>query len=88
MILVVAAFSDPIGKPLQLMFRVAMLAAACVFGAFAWGLYQEPHQTTRPDEQPTVAGNRRRVKRTRIGRKRYPDGTTESMFETHEEIEE
>lgn len=77
-----------------MLFRTFFIAAAGLCGAFAWGLMYgkpvEPSGPVRlPDESngPTNATTRRTVKRTRLGTRRFPDGSVETVYEKHEEEE-
>jgi hypothetical protein len=87
--------SDPVGRPMVLIFRVMMIGAAGLAGAFFWGLWFEkppeipkPPQEQLPEIVPTVGPQKRKIKRTRLGTVRHPDGRVETMFEKLESEEE
>lgn len=94
---VVTMGSDPVGQPMVLMFRVMMIGAAGFAGAFFYGLWfekpPEVPQRPQPQEQipeirPTVGTQKRKIKRTRLGTIKHPDGRVETMFEKLESEEE
>lgn len=85
---VVTIGSDPVGQPMVLMFRVIMIGAAGLAGAFFWGLwFQKPPEISKqPQEQipeigPTVMPRSRKLSRTRLRTVRHPDGRVETIFE-------
>jgi hypothetical protein len=92
---VVTIGSDPVGQPMVLMFRVMLIGAAGLAGAFFWGLWFEkppevPKQPQEPEQKseskdPTVEARIRRRKRVRVATRRNPDGTRDTVFETDEE---
>ena len=92
---VVTIGSDPVGQPMVLMFRVMLIGAAGLAGAFFWGLWFEkpPEDPKQPQEQqpeivPTFGPQKRKIKRTRLGTVKHPDGRVETMFEKLESEEE
>jgi hypothetical protein len=92
---VVTIGSDPVREPAVLMFRVMLIGAAGLAGAFFWGLWFEkppevPKQPQEPDKKsetkdPTVEARIRRRKRVRLATRRNQDGTRDTVFETDEE---
>lgn len=92
---VVTIGSDPVREPMTIMFRVMMIGAAGFAGAFFWGLWLEkpPEVPEEPPVQipeivPTVGPQNRKIKRTRLGTVKHPDGRVETMFEKLESEEE
>lgn len=92
---VVTIGSDPVEQPMVLMFRVMMIGAAGLAGAFFWGLWFEKppavpksSQEQIPEIGPTLGPQKRKIKRTRLGTVRHPDGRVETMFEKLESEEE
>jgi len=93
-IFVSASFGDPIRRPAEILFRTFFIAAAGLCGAFTWGLlYGKPVEPSGPaslpddSKNPTNSPMRRTVKRTRLGTRRFLDGSVETVYEKHEEEE-
>lgn len=98
MMFLVACFGDPVRRPFETIFRCTMVAAAGLFGAFFWGVWtgrthgpqgHGDHQDEPEQENgPTILPIRRKVKRTRLGTVRHPDGRVDTMFEKIEQEDE